>query len=92
MGRNSRIGSVWRAIRADCRVAESRKGNHPCFGWAPCARRESQRHSAALTNDSTVSRLDLDDAVLDGEVNQLGIALKFQRIHQLIFVILDGSR
>ena len=36
--------------------------------------------------------LDLDDAVLDGEVNQLGIALQLQRIHQLIFVILDGSR
>jgi len=37
-------------------------------------------------------RSDRHDAVLDGEMDQLCTALQLERIHQLIFVELDGSR
>ena len=37
-------------------------------------------------------RSDRDDPVLDGEMDQLCAALQFERIHHLIFVVLDGSR
>ena len=37
-------------------------------------------------------RSDRDDAVLDGEMDQLRAGLQFERIHHLIFVVLDGAR
>ena len=35
---------------------------------------------------------DRNDAILDGEVDQLGTALQFERFHHLILMVLDGPR
>jgi hypothetical protein len=50
---NAQFETVWRAFRADCRVAEARKGSRPCFASAPCTRRGTPRQTTAL-------RLELD--------------------------------
>jgi hypothetical protein len=53
--------------------------------------------SVALKTDfgksaDAIAYSDGNDAVLDGEVDQLRAALQLERIHQLIFVELHGSR
>ena len=50
------------------------------------------RPSTPTTDAMRGRALDRNDAVLDGEVDQLGTALQFERFHHLILVILDGPR
>src|SRR5215510_11534075 len=59
---------------------------------APASRPARSRAAKWRRLPCTGFSLQLDDAVLDGEVHQLGAGLEAQGLHEVILVELDGPR